>query len=59
MPKPKYRVITVREETARKLAELKRELALRAQGKPVSYDDVLRYIVSKTAEKLEKEAEAQ
>jgi hypothetical protein len=59
MPKPRFRVITVREETAQKLAELKRELALRAQGKPVSYDDVLRYIVSKMAEKLEKEAGAQ
>jgi outer membrane protein assembly factor BamA len=58
MPKPKFRVITIREETERKLAELKRELEQKT-GKPVSYDDILRALVNKIAEKLEKEAEAQ
>jgi len=57
MPKPRFKVITIREETERKLAELKRELEQKT-GKPVSYDDILRYIVSKMAEKLEKEAVA-
>jgi DNA-directed RNA polymerase delta subunit len=57
MPKPKFRVITIRAETEQKLAELKRELEQKT-GKPVSYDDILRYIVSKMAEKLEKEEQA-
>jgi hypothetical protein len=57
MPKPKFRVITVREETEQKLAALKRELEQKT-GKTVSYDDILRYIMSKIAEKLEKESVA-
>jgi outer membrane protein assembly factor BamA len=57
MPKPRFKVITIREETERKLAELKRELEQKT-GKPVSYDDILRFIMSKIAEKLEKEAVA-
>ena len=53
MPKPKYRAITVKEETERMLAELKRKLEQKT-GKPVSYDDVLRFILTRMAEKLEK-----
>jgi predicted nucleic acid-binding protein len=60
MPKPKFRVITIREETERKLRELKRELEQKT-GKPVSFDDILRYIVARAhemAENLEKEEQA-
>jgi len=57
MPKPKFRVITIREETAQKLATFKRELEQKT-GKPVSYDDILRVLVNKIAEKLEKESVA-
>jgi thymidylate kinase len=56
MPKPRFKVITIREETAQKLAELKRELEKEA-GKPVSYDAVLRFILARAAEKLERLSE--
>jgi hypothetical protein len=55
MPKPRFRVITIKEETAGKLAALKRELEKEA-GKPVSYDEVLRFILAR-AEKLERSSE--
>ncbi|MCC6004509.1 MAG: hypothetical protein LM590_09230 [Thermofilum sp.] len=55
MPKPRFRVITIKEETARKLAALKSELEKEA-GKPVSYDAVLRFILAR-AERLSEKSE--
>ena len=56
VPKPRFRVITIKEETARKLAALKSELE-KEVGKPVSYDEVLRFILARMAEKLERLSE--
>jgi len=55
VPKPRFRVITIKEETARKLAALKSELEKEA-GKPVSYDAVLRFILAR-AERLSEKSE--
>ena len=52
MPKPGYKVITVRKEVLEKLEKMREQLAQETQ-KPVSLNDVLKHILTTIEEEEE------
>ena len=58
MPKRGFRVITVKEEVAQKLEELRKQIEAR-EGRQISYNTLLRIIVKQIDEKLAKARECE